>query len=131
MLRKLLYVTACLAMAVAMAGCDGSDDGGGSIGSRGEGGGFLWKPKGEHSGRLVVLLPSQYRNKVGSVHVANSGGDVLEVGVFTGNANGNRPHYRFTQGGASYGNDLYAVADLSSGDTVHWPIPRGGSRTEY
>ena len=131
MLRKLLYVAACLAMAVAMVGCEGSDDSGPSIGSRGDGGGFLWKPLGEHSRKLVILLPSQYRGKVASVHVANSNGDVLEVGVFTIIANGNRPHYRFSKAGASYGNDLYAVADMNSGDTVHWPIPRGGTRTEY
>ena len=117
------------------AGCDrwsddSGSDGGGS-GDQGEGGGFLWKPVGENSGRLVILLPPQYTGKAGSVHVASGDGQVLDVGVYTGVGNGGRTHWRFPQKGGAYGNNILAVADLNAGGSVHWPIPSGAARVEY
>ena len=116
---------------LALTGCDGGGDGSG-IGERGEGGGFLWKPRSESNGRLVILLPTQYRRQVSSQFVADGDGNVLETGVFTTDEhNGDRPHFRYSRPGASFGNNVYAVADLTGGGTVHWPIPNGAARTEY
>lgn len=112
-------------------GCDDGSSGNG-IGERGEGGGFVWKPRSESDGRLVVLLPPQYRGNVSGAHIANANGDVIEVGRFAGDThNGYRPHFRFTQSGAFYGADIYVVADLSEGGDVHWPIVNGAQRQEY
>ena len=105
--------------------------GGSGIGPRGGGGGFLWKPVGENSRKLVILLPPQYTGKAGSVHVASGDGQVLDVGVYTGVGNGGRTHWRFPQKGGAYGNNILAVADLNAGGSVHWPIPSGAARVEY
>lgn len=118
-------------MGIAMGCDDGGSDGSG-IGERGEGGGFVWKPRSESDGRLVVLLPPQYRGNVSSAYIANANGGVIEVGRFAGDThNGRRPHYRFSQSGAAYGADIYVVADLNEGGDVHWPIANGANRQEY
>jgi hypothetical protein len=105
--------------------------GGSGIGPRGGGGGFLWKPVGENSRKLVILLPPQYTGQVSGVYVANSKGGAIEAGSYTGVGNGNRTHWRFSKPGSGYGQNILAVANLKSGGAVHWPIPNGASRTSY
>ncbi len=90
--------------------------------SSGSGGGFLWKPISESNGNLVVLLPSQYNGKVSSVSVNG------ERGSFSGIANGNRTHWRFSKPGAAYGNNVRVVATTSSGNAT-WTVPNGATRT--
>ncbi|MBP7276529.1 MAG: hypothetical protein KBA51_10050, partial [Kiritimatiellae bacterium] len=104
--------------------------GGDGIGPRGAGGGFLWKPEGESSGKLVVLLPSSYTGHVSACFIATSGGSVIEQGSYSGAHNGDREHYRFSKSGSSYG-AVVVVADLKAGGAVHWPISSPGSRVEY
>jgi len=131
MKRMLVLGVSLLSVAALMLGCS-DDDGGSGIGQPGEPGGFLWKPRSESDGRLVVLLPPQYRGNVASTYVANPSGDIIEVGRFAGDThNGDRPHYRFTQQGAAYGTDIYVVAELLQGGLVHWPIANGADRIEY
>lgn len=132
MKRGWIYRLAFLvALLVGVAACDTGSHDGSSLGKRGEDGGFLWKPVSESNGRLVILLPTQYRGRVGSCYVADSNGNIMEVGVFTTDShNGNRPHFRFTKPGGAFGQNVYAVADIDTG-TVHWPIPNGAIRTEY
>lgn len=102
-----------------------------SLGTRGEGGGFVWKPISESDGRLVVLLPPQYRGRVRATFLAHGDGTVIEMGRFSGDdINGNRPHYRFSRPGAGYGQNLFVVSDLTDGHTVHWPIANGASRVD-
>jgi hypothetical protein len=121
-------------------GDDDGDDGGSpsppisggeGIGPVGGGGGFLWKPVSESTGRLVVLLPPQYTGRVSSQHVADSGGTVMDQGLFTGIYNGGREHFRYSKPGAGYGNNVYAVAVLKDGNTVSWLVPVGSQRTQY
>lgn len=90
--------------------------------SSGGGGGFLWKPVSDSNGNLVVILPSQYNGKVSSVSVNG------ERGSFSGIANGNRTHWRFSKPGAAYGSNAKVVASTSGGN-VTWTVPNGGSRT--
>lgn len=121
-----------LALVLILGGCDsgGSDSAG--IGSTGEGGGFLWKPVGDHSRCLVVLLPPQYsKQPVAAVYITNNKGDLVEGGAYTGIGNGNRRHYRFTQPGHKYGGDVRVVAEITDADTVHWVIPNGAGRVVY
>lgn len=91
------------------------------------GGGFVWKPVSESNGNLVVLLPPSLRGRVSGVAITK-GGAVLERGHFAGDANGGRPHYRFSMPGAAYGTGLTVVASLTSGGTQSWSIPNGGQR---
>ena len=90
--------------------------------STGGTGGFRWKPVSDSNGNLVVLLPSQYNGKVSSVSVNG------ERGSFSGIANGNRTHWRFSKPGAAYGSNARVVATTSGGN-VSWTVPNGGSRT--
>jgi hypothetical protein len=90
--------------------------------SSGGGGGFLWKPVSDSNGNLVVILPSQYNGKVSSVSVNG------ERGSFSGIANGNRTHWRFSKPGAAYGSNARVVATTSGGN-VSWTVPNGGART--
>lgn len=121
-----------LALVLILGGCDSGGSDGAGIGSTGEGGGFLWKPVGDHSRTLVVLLPPQYsRRQVGAVYITKAGGEFVEGGIYTGVANGGRRHYRFTQQGRHYGGDVRVVAEIIDTDTVHWVIPNGAGRVEY
>lgn len=90
--------------------------------STGGGGGFLWKPVSDSNGNLVVLLPSQYNGKVSSVSVNG------ERGSFSGIANGNRTHWRFSKPGAAYGSNARVVATTSAGN-ASWTVPNGAART--
>jgi hypothetical protein len=136
MMSKRISIWAALIAAVALVSAceyDLSDsDGGANLGAQGEGGGFVWKPRSESDGRLVVLLPPQYRGAVQGAFVADAAGVPIEVGNFAGDEhNGLRPHYRFSEHGSAYGNEIYVVADLVEGGSVHWPIPAGAQRMEY
>jgi len=98
-----------------------SSTGGGS-------GGFLWKPVSEGDGKLVILLPGSLRGRVSGCSISGSFGS--ENGRFTGDThNGNRPHYRFSRPGASYGSNITVTARTTDG-TRTWRIPNGASRNE-
>ncbi len=90
-------------------------------------GGFVWKPISEGDGNLVVLIPSSFAGKVSGLDV-RKGGAVVVRGRFTGNTNGNRPTYRFSQPGSGYGSGLTVVATLSDGSSRTWSIPNGRTR---
>ena len=117
-------------------GCSDSDsDGGGGVQVRpandGQYAGFLWKPKSESNGNLVVLLPTQLRGRVSSanLHTANSTSQdtLIEVGRFVGDThNGNRPHFRFLESGGTYGS-VWVIAETEEG-TLGWEIPNGAQR---
>ena len=132
-MRRLGWMVLLAAVALGTAGCDGgggSESGG--IGSTGEGGGFIWKPVGEHSGKLVVVLPPQYTSRpVAAVYITSAGGDFLDGSAYTGVANGGRRHYRFAKKGREYGADVRVVAEITDAPTVHWVIPNGAGRVEY
>lgn len=131
-MRRIAMGLGLILVAALGSGCWDSSSSGDNMGSHGEGGGFVWKPRSESDGRLVALLPPQYRGNVQSAHIADSSGRVIEQGRFAGDVhNGRRPHYRFTQHGSAYGANIYLVADLAEGGTVHWHIPHGAHRQEY
>ena len=105
--------------------------GGSGIGPNGGGGGFLWKPVSESNRKLVVLLPPRYVGQVTGVFIANASGRPIERGSYSGVHNGGRPHYRFSKAGSGYGSNIYVVADLRGGGSVHWVVPNGASRVAY
>ena len=109
------------ASASSSSSSSSSSTGGGS-------GGFLWKPVSEGDGKLVILLPGSLRGRVSGCSISGSFGS--ENGRFTGDThNGNRPHYRFSRPGASYGSNITVTARTTDG-TRTWRIPNGASRNE-
>lgn len=63
---------------------------------------FLWKPKAEKDGKLVVLIPKKF-GRAKAVRVLSSDGKtVLASGKYSGIANGDRAHYRFSKAGAEF-----------------------------
>lgn len=127
-----LFFSLCLAVGVGCEKLLGSPDSPTSelAGDRSEGvggSGFVWKPRSESNGRLVVLLPSSFAGKVSGASIQR-GSERVESGVFVGNTNGNRPTFRFSQWGGAYGNDLTVVATLSGGGRATWSIPNGARR---
>lgn len=93
--------------------------------------GFLWKPSGENSSKLVVLLPSAYSGKVRTDTGAIwSGGSQVERATYTGIANGDRGHYRFSKAGNWYpGGSQFRVTD-NAGTVWAWTVQKTGSRNE-
>jgi hypothetical protein len=66
------------------------------------------------------------RGKVSGCSISGSFGS--ETGSFAGDThNGNRPHYRFSKSGGSYGSNIRVTARTTSG-TKTWTVPKGSSR---
>ena len=94
------------------------------------GGGFLWKPSGENSGKLVVLLPKSYGGKVKGVVLRDASGRALESGRSSGFANGDREHFRFGKSGSSYPAGVLLEVEFSTGKKIAYKIDSPGSRVE-
>ena len=92
--------------------------------------GFLWKPIGENSGKLRVLLPEVWTGKVdrGSVELWR-GGERIETLASTGVANGNREHFQAKKPGGAY-NAGVEVRATEGGRTWVWKIPNPAGRNE-
>jgi hypothetical protein len=92
--------------------------------------GFLWKPIGENSGKLRVLLPEVWTGKVdrGSVELWR-GGERIETLASTGVANGNREHFQAKKPGGAY-NAGVEVRATEGGRTWAWTIPNPAVRGE-
>ena len=106
---------------------------------------FVWKPKSENDGRLVVLFPWKYRYKEDTDpkytirHIYIKGGPRDgeephkiyhprdEAGRFR---NGNRAHARWKKKGGKYGKDFRVVVELGNGERESWKIKKGEKRTE-
>ena len=87
------------------------------------GNGFLWKPVSESNGNLVVLFPKDFTETFQSVTVNG------ESGNFSGFANGDRQHWRFSKSGAEYEAPAIVKA-ISMGGECEWVIPNPSERTE-
>jgi hypothetical protein len=95
---------------------------------------FLWKPRSERDGKLVVLLPSSHTGTVLSAAIHSelppSEEHLIEKGAFTGDTHNNgRAHFRFSKSGDRYPNGIYLVATLSNGKQLAFPIKNSGERT--
>lgn len=103
-------------------------------------GGFLWKPVGDNSRLLVVLLPSEFNDRVTAVEIHRAtppdADTFVESGVFSAIANGNRTHWRFTQPGAAYGQNVYVmvytndVGEPGVQQIYSFPIANGAVRID-
>lgn len=95
-------------------------------------GGFVWKPVSESDGKLVIVLPKELKGSIDRVEIHSSlppsEATKLDGGRFTGNNNGERPHFRFSKPGAEYGDNVHVVGFKNDGSTVTWDIGDGGQR---
>ena len=92
--------------------------------------GFLWKPVGENSGKLRVLLPEVWTGKVDHSSVELwRGGERIETLAPTGVANGNREHFQARKPGGAY-NTGVEVRATEGGRTWAWKIPNPAGRNE-
>lgn len=91
--------------------------------------GFLWRPQSENDGKLVILLPQQYSHIAVAVELHTNSVPAtttfIEIGNYTGLANGNRSHWRYSQPGGNYGTDIYVVGWLKNDIILVYPIPNG------
>ena len=92
--------------------------------------GFLWKPVGENSRKLRVLLPKEWTGKVdkGSVELWR-GGERIETLASIGVGNGNREHFAGDKPGGAY-NAGVEVRATEGGRTWAWAIPNPAGRGE-
>ena len=99
--------------------------------------GFLWKPEGENSKRLRVLLPPEWKrdrfdfNRVQIIH----GGKVLETIDPIGPGNpmpgrGDREHFSGNKKGSQYPANCTVRARTIAGEEWEWTITRPSSRNE-
>ena len=97
-------------------------------------GGFLWKPKSDSNGNLVVLLPAEISNNISSVVLKDLEGNVLEAGTFSSLANpdekGDRAHYRFSKPGGSYGSSVIVEATMNNGEVYTYQINNTSERND-
>jgi hypothetical protein len=97
-------------------------------------GGFLWKPSGDHTSNLVVLLPSSFNNRAVAVEIHRAippnQSTFVEGGRYTGIANQNRGHWRFRRHGSAYGTNIFVVVFRNDGQTFAYPIPNGANRVD-
>ena len=63
--------------------------------------GNLWKPEGDHSGKLVVLFREQYVDEFEVVRVKTKDGSWENL-QYTGKSNGDRQTWRGSEPGRSY-----------------------------
>lgn len=96
------------------------------------GGGFVWKPISDSDGKLAIVLPKELKGLIDKVEIHSalppSEATKLGSGRFAGDANGDRPHFRFPEPGASYGDNVHVVAYKNDGSTLTWDISDGGQR---
>ena len=95
------------------------------------GGNFLWKPKAEKDGKLVILLPKAL-GRVPSVRILSPDRSTeLAKGKFSGIANGDRAHYRFKSPGSVFPDRAVVEITKNDGAKVVVEIPNTAARFKY
>ena len=100
----------------------------------GEQHGFVWKPYGEHTNRLVVLIPQEFTRKTMRIMTLTESDGTIERSNRAHDSNpqpnGDREHYRFRKAGENYRGPvtLHIVAD---GIDWEWTIPNPARRYDH
>lgn len=103
---------------------------GGAQRARDGGGGFLWKPISDSTGKLAILFPPKYSGSLVSCELIGPNGQSLGKGSDGGVGNGDRQHYRFPKPGGQYPAGTTVVGTLANGEKVTYTIDRPGSRID-
>ena len=94
--------------------------------------GFVFKPRSEKNGNLVVLFGASRRGRVKRAALVEErpGGDrVIETLDFSGNTNGGRPTFRASKPGRSYPSGVVLVRQDQQNRVHCIVVPNPGSRT--
>jgi hypothetical protein len=84
---------------------------------------FLWKPKSDSNGKLVVIFPASFNGRLSNVAVNG------ERGTFSSVANGNRSHYRFGKTGSAYSAPAKITATIDGKTAWSTTVNSPGLRT--
>lgn len=84
--------------------------------------GFLFKPVSDTTGKLVVLAPEAMAGHIQSIVLRDADNKILDKGIYSGNGNGGRDHYRFSKPGASYPDSLTVEFTLKNGEVKKYLI---------
>lgn len=91
---------------------------------------FLWKPVSESDSKLAIVIPKELTGKVKEVRILSPDGKKsLAKGKFSGVANGDREHYRFSKPGAQYPDGAIVVITLENGSKRYVKIKDSSART--
>jgi len=90
---------------------------------------FLWKPRSEKDGKLVVLFPSRLTGSIKGATIVSPDGKVLAQGRDAGFGNGGRHHFRFERTGTDYPAGARLVGQLQDGRKYEVVIKNPGQRT--
>ncbi|MCB0311060.1 MAG: hypothetical protein KDD42_07485 [Bdellovibrionales bacterium] len=90
--------------------------------------GFLFKPEGDTTGKVVVLLPPDLTGEIESVVLKDKSRETIEEGEYSGNANGGREHFRFDKAGSDYPEDIHVEVTLKDGSVRIYDIPNPSER---
>ena len=93
-------------------------------------GGFIWKPKSDSNGNLVILLPPELSAQESQVSVVSPEGKTLASGKMGGIGNGNRRHFRFDRPGSSFPDGSTVVVKLADGTVKTVKIANTAERKE-
>lgn len=100
----------------------------------GEQGGFVWKPEGEHTGKLVVLIPVEFTGKTNRVMTLTDGAGHVERSNRAHNTdpqpNGNREHFRYDRAGQNYAGPV-TLEIVADGITWVWTITDPARRYDH
>jgi hypothetical protein len=91
---------------------------------------FLWKPKSESDGKLVILLPTSISARSITISGPNVNETVNKGGRNGKRANGQREHFRFGRGGADMKGPVQVTVQLESGQTKTMNIANPAERNE-
>ena len=90
--------------------------------------GFLFKPRSDSDGKAVVLMPARLTGKIDHVVLKSPDGQVIEKGRFSGVANGDRAHFRFSKPGGAYPPGTIVEVRLDDGSTRQWKLTNPAQR---
>jgi hypothetical protein len=114
--------------AKAEAGAEAQKAGGPDDGAPSET--FLWKPKSESDGNLVVLLPSSESARSVTISGPNVNQTVNKGGRNGKRANGQREHFRFGQSGESMKGPVQVTVQTENGQSKTMTIANPAQRNE-
>lgn len=90
--------------------------------------GFLFKPIGENSKKLVVLIPEEMVGYSGSVNIRNEAGKIIERGREQVGTFGEIRKYNFKKPGARYPKNVTVEITLNDGSVKSYKIPDPAKR---
>lgn len=127
-MKKSITLVVSALIVFMLSGCDSSSSR--NVVPEDQLGGFLWKPRSESTGGLVVLLPPTTRGRTEGVATISGSFGTESAPLRHENHNGGRPHFFFSKHGSAYGSNITVQAPLTDGSLISVVVPEGAQRFE-